>query len=160
MLSCITRRRWQRHILRRTSVKLPMGPSLLHLMLAPSDSNNHLNRLLELDDGSATSEVRIALARFMVGMREGRTAGLLDLFASAEHLLTRLSDPHLLSSFYVCHGALYALSGQYDQASTSRRASPALRNRSSAAVCPPLRQARRCDERVGATAFRTMRASY
>ena len=95
------------------------GSLIASLDAGSSDSNNHLNRLLELDDGSATSEVRIALARFMLGIREGRTTGLLDLFASAEHLLTRLSDPHLLSSFYVCHGVLYALSGQYDRASTT-----------------------------------------
>ncbi len=80
------------------------------------DAKDHLNNLLDLDDTSATTEIRFALARFMLGIRQGQTAGLLDLFANTEPLLPRLSDPHLLSSFYVCHGFLHALGGQYAQA--------------------------------------------
>jgi LuxR family maltose regulon positive regulatory protein len=93
------------------------GAFIASLDAGTADSSNHLNRLLELDDGSATSEVRITLARFISGIREGSVDGLLNLFATTEHLLSRLSDPHLLSSFYVSHGVLYALDGQYARAS-------------------------------------------
>jgi LuxR family transcriptional regulator, maltose regulon positive regulatory protein len=95
------------------------GAFIASLDAGSTDSGDHLASLLDLDDGSATSEVRIALARFMLGMREGCAGGLLDLFAAAEHVLPRLSDPHLLSSFYVTHGFLYALHGEYDHASTA-----------------------------------------
>jgi DNA-binding NarL/FixJ family response regulator len=81
-----------------------------------SDATSHLSDLLKLDDGSATSEIRIALARFMHGIRTGRTADLLDLFSSTQHLLARVSDPHLLSSFYVSHGVLHGLAGRYQRA--------------------------------------------
>jgi DNA-binding CsgD family transcriptional regulator len=92
------------------------GAFIASLDTGSTDATNHLNDLLRLDDGSATSEVRIALARFMHGIRTGTTTGLLDLFFSTQPFLPRLSDPHLLSSFYVCHGVLLCLAGQYQSA--------------------------------------------
>lgn len=92
------------------------GAFIASLDSGSGDATSHLNDLLKLDDGSVTSEVRIALARFMHGIRGGNTAGLLDLFSSTRPLLPRLSDPHLLSSFYVCHGVLHCLAGQYRSA--------------------------------------------
>ena len=80
----------------------------------PSETFAHL---LELDDGTASSEARIAIARFLIGIRRGCVDGVVEAFESAQHVLPRLTEPHLVSSFQTCHACVLALKGRYGEAS-------------------------------------------
>jgi DNA-binding CsgD family transcriptional regulator len=71
--------------------------------------------LVELDDGSATSEVRLANAHFMMAVREGTLNELPAIFDSAEKLLLRITDPLTISSFLSCRSSLFVLLGRYQE---------------------------------------------
>jgi DNA-binding CsgD family transcriptional regulator len=78
---------------------------------------DNLRRLVELDDGSADSEVRLAVAEFIIAIRHG--ASLRDIshtFDSTEHLLPRITEPQIVSSFHTIRAHLLALLGRYSDA--------------------------------------------
>ena len=92
------------------------GDLIVSLDLALPDATERLASLIQLDDGTAASEVRIALAELLVGIRTGNLQGVGERMESSEQLVARLTEPHLISSFYFCHAFLVALHGRYEDA--------------------------------------------
>jgi DNA-binding CsgD family transcriptional regulator len=92
------------------------GDLIVSLDLNSSDANQRLTELLETEDGTAASDVRIALGRLLVGIRTGQLDGIAELMESSDHLVARLTEPHLVSSFYFCHAFITALQGRYAEA--------------------------------------------
>jgi DNA-binding CsgD family transcriptional regulator len=92
------------------------GDLIVSLDSNAPDAKERLAELLELDDGTAVSDVRIALGRLLVGIRTGNLDGIAELMESTEHLVSRLTEPHLISSFHFCHAFLAALQGRYAEA--------------------------------------------
>ena len=92
------------------------GDLIVSLDLNLPDANERFGRLIDLDDGTAVSDVRIAIARLLVGIRTGNLDGIADLMESSDHLVPRLTEPHLISSFSFCRAFLAALQGHYEQA--------------------------------------------
>ncbi len=86
------------------------------LDLAGSDVDWLLEELIQLDDGSALSEIRLAIARFQVAVRRGSVSDCADHFKAASHLLDRVSEPHTHSSFLLLQSAFLTLRGDYDAA--------------------------------------------
>jgi DNA-binding CsgD family transcriptional regulator len=72
--------------------------------------------LTALHDGSALSEVRAVLARFLVAIRSGTLPGLHERFEAVKHMVARIQDPLIVSSFHVSYGILLALLGRYEEA--------------------------------------------
>lgn len=95
------------------------GQLVVALDLEHPDTNSLLDQLIGLDDGSALSEVRLAVARFLVAVRNGDLVGLSRYFESGEHVLSRVKDPHMLSSFYSSIALLLAVQGRYEDALTA-----------------------------------------
>jgi LuxR family maltose regulon positive regulatory protein len=91
------------------------------LDLNHSDVDELLEKLIELDDGSAISELRLAIARAQVAVRRGDLKNCAGLFASAEHVVDRVSEPHARSSFYMMKSAFLALQGRYPAALEAAR---------------------------------------
>src|SRR6185312_11500416 len=89
------------------------GQLTVGLDLDHGDVDDLLNRLIDLDDGSALSEIRLAVARFQVAVRRGDLKDCGSYFASAEYVSSRVSEPHARSSFYMMKSAFLALQGQY-----------------------------------------------
>ena len=98
---------------RRDSV---WGQLVVSLDLDSPDTDKLLSDLLALDDGSATSEVRLAIARFLVAIRTDVLSGLDGFFESGANVLPRITEPHMLSSFYSSGALLLAVTGRYDEA--------------------------------------------
>jgi len=92
------------------------GQLNVSLDLEGSDVDDLLDDLVELDDGSALSEVRLAIARFQVAVRRGTLLGCTEILDSAEHVVTRITEPHARSSFYLTQSGLLALQGRYGRA--------------------------------------------
>jgi DNA-binding CsgD family transcriptional regulator len=92
------------------------GQLIVSLDLDLPETNDLLERLLEIDDGSAISEIRLTVARFLVAIRTGTLRGLREFFESGEHLLHRITEPHMLSSFYSSEALLLAVLGRYAEA--------------------------------------------
>ena len=97
------------------------GQLIVGLDLDDPDVDELLVRLVDLDDGSATSELRLAIARFQVAVRRGDLQDCGKFFAAAEHIATRVSDPHARSSFYLMESELLALQGRYAAALESAK---------------------------------------
>lgn len=95
------------------------GQLIVSLDLDLAETGDLLKRLLEVDDGSAISEVRLTVARFLVAIRTGTLRGLREFFQSGEHLLSRITEPHMLSSFYSSEALLLAVLGRYAEAMTA-----------------------------------------
>jgi LuxR family maltose regulon positive regulatory protein len=92
------------------------GQLLVSLDLDVPDAGCLLEDLLSLDDGSAISEIRLTLARFLTAIRTGTLQGLSDFFESGEHLLNRLREPQMVASFHSCNALLLAVLGRYERA--------------------------------------------
>lgn len=92
------------------------GQLVVSLDLDLPDTAKLLEELLALDDGSAISEVRLAVARFLVAIRTEVLGGLDEFFESGAHVLPRITEPHMLSSFYSSGALLLAVTGRYDEA--------------------------------------------
>ena len=97
------------------------GQLIVSLDLDLPEVETHLDRLLGLDDGSAVSEIRLAIARFLVAIRTGTLVGLDKFFESGEHLVPRITEPHMLSSFYSSRALLLAVEGRYEEALSASR---------------------------------------
>jgi DNA-binding NarL/FixJ family response regulator len=92
------------------------GQLTVGLDLDHEDVDELLDRLIALDDGSALSEIRLAVARFQVAVRKGDLEDCGNHFASAEYVAGRVSEPHARSSFYMMNSAFLALKGRYSAA--------------------------------------------
>ena len=92
------------------------GQLTASLDLEGSDVDDLLADLIALDDGSALSEVRLAIARFQVAVRRGTLLGCKEVFESAGRVVTRVSEPHTRSSFYLTRSGFFALRGCYGHA--------------------------------------------
>lgn len=113
------------------------------LDLEAADVDDHLAELIELDDGSAASEIRLAIARHQHAVRRSTLVGTSDLFDAAEHLLARVSDPHLVSSFYLSRAILLSLLGRYrDALATGLRCERYARDARLSFVVPHAKRAR------------------
>ncbi len=86
------------------------------LDLDTSDVDELLSDLIELDDGSALSEVRLATARIQVAVRRGTLATCNRAADSASYVVDRVTEPHTRSSFHLMHAVLLALQGRYEDA--------------------------------------------
>jgi DNA-binding NarL/FixJ family response regulator len=93
------------------------GELTVSLDLDLPDVTDLFNHLVGLDDGSADSEVRLAVARFITAIRGGGPLrDIIETFDSAEQLLPRITEPHMVSSFRTTHAYLLALLGRYSDA--------------------------------------------
>jgi LuxR family maltose regulon positive regulatory protein len=92
------------------------GQLTVGLDLNHQDVDELLNRLIDLDDGSALSEIRLAVARCQVAVRRGDLKDCGRHFASAEYVASRVSEPHARSAFYMMQSAFFALQGRYSAA--------------------------------------------
>jgi LuxR family maltose regulon positive regulatory protein len=92
------------------------GQLTVGLDLNHEDVDELLNRLIDLDDGSALSEIRLAVARFQVAARRGDLRDCGSHFASAEYVASRVSEPHARSSFYMMKAAFLGMQGRYSAA--------------------------------------------
>jgi DNA-binding CsgD family transcriptional regulator len=95
------------------------GQLQVSLDLDSPDITDLYRSLLDLDDGTAMSEVRLAIARFMIAVRMGTLHELEAVFDSAEQLLPRITDPLTLSSFRAVRSWLLVLLGRYEDARMS-----------------------------------------
>ena len=86
------------------------------LDLNEPDVDELLEKLIQLDDGSAISELRLAIARCQVAVRRGDLQNCGKYFASAENVVDRVSEPHARSCFYMMKSAFLALQGRYPAA--------------------------------------------
>jgi ATP/maltotriose-dependent transcriptional regulator MalT len=97
------------------------GQLTVALDLDHRDADDLLKRLIDLDDGSALSEIRLTVARFQVAVRKGDLKDSGSHFAAASHVASRVSEPHARSSFYMMTSAFLALQGQYAAALEAAR---------------------------------------
>jgi ATP/maltotriose-dependent transcriptional regulator MalT len=119
------------------------GQLNVSLDLEGSDVNELLDDLIGLDDGSATSEVRLIVARFQVSVRRTNVQGLREAFESVEDLLPRVSDPYLRSSFYSAQAILLGVLGEYEEAlSTALRCESYARDSRLSFVVPHAKRVR------------------
>jgi ATP/maltotriose-dependent transcriptional regulator MalT len=98
------------------------GQLMVRLDLAPSTAADSLSALKEVDDGSALSEVRFALAQHIVAIRRGEP--LYDAAALYETLRTRLphvTDPAVVSSFLTSWAHALAVLARYESALDAAR---------------------------------------
>ena len=86
------------------------------LDLDRDDVDELLSKLVSLHDGSAHSEVQLAVARIQIALRRGTLLECSDWMNSATHIVERITDPMLLSSFYAYRALLLALRGHYAEA--------------------------------------------
>jgi DNA-binding CsgD family transcriptional regulator len=91
------------------------------LDLAGADVDQLFELLVELDDGSALSEVRLAIACFQVAVRRGGIREPSERFGAAVHVADRITEPHTRSSFLLMHSALLTLEGNYPDARDALR---------------------------------------
>jgi DNA-binding CsgD family transcriptional regulator/tetratricopeptide (TPR) repeat protein len=95
------------------------------LDLGLPDVPDLLAQLIELDDGSAASEVRLVVARFITAIRTPGES-LHDIaarFEAADPILARVTEPHIVSAFNATRGYLLALLGRYSDALSQAEAS-------------------------------------
>ncbi len=96
-----------------------LGQLNASLDLGSTDVDQLLQDLIELDDGSALSEVRIAIARHQVAIRKGTLYDCAEALAAARHVIDRVLEPHARSSFHVVDAVFLAYRGQYSEALTA-----------------------------------------
>jgi ATP/maltotriose-dependent transcriptional regulator MalT len=92
------------------------GDLIVSLDVGSPDASERLADLLKLNDGTAAGDVRSALGQLLFGIRTGNLEGIGELMDSSAHLIPRLTEPHLVSSFYVCNAFLAALQARYKDA--------------------------------------------
>ena len=94
------------------------GQLNVSLDLGESNIDELLDRLIELDDGSALSEIRLAVGKFQIAIRRGVISDF-DSFAATELLISRISEPLTCSSFFASSALLQVLTGHYEEALSS-----------------------------------------
>ena len=99
------------------------GQLLSGFNLEREDAYQALEALVELDDGSPESVLRLANARLIAGSRSGDFSGVVDAFESAEHVLARARDPLIRSSFENGYAQALASRGRYRAALSAAEAS-------------------------------------
>jgi DNA-binding CsgD family transcriptional regulator len=92
------------------------GQLIVSVDLGASNTRELLHQLIELNDGSAISELRLIIARFLLAQRTSDLAGIGDFIESGAHLATKVSEPQTLSSFFVFRAFVLAVLGRYDDA--------------------------------------------
>ncbi len=98
------------------------GQLMISVDLEEPEVGQLINQLAELDDGSATSEARLTVARFLVAIRNGNELhSVAELFESTDYLISRVVDPFTASSFYTSRALLLALLGRYREAGTAAK---------------------------------------
>jgi DNA-binding NarL/FixJ family response regulator len=85
--------------------------------LGDAAANLLLQELIDLNDGSASSEARVAICQHLMASRTGTDLKMLkDLFAASAFLLSRISDPLVASSFLTTEAMLLCQLAEYDHA--------------------------------------------
>jgi DNA-binding NarL/FixJ family response regulator len=93
------------------------GELATSLDLGLPEARAFYNRLLELDDGSADSAIRMTIAQFLLVIRKGLPVYECGTtFDASNHLLPLLTEPHTVSSFKACRSSLLVLQGLYRRA--------------------------------------------
>ena len=73
--------------------------------------------MLDLNDGSADSEIRLSIATFLVAIRKGRSiTSANEMLDASSHLLPLVREPHTVSSYKICFAAVSILQGRYEEA--------------------------------------------
>ncbi len=86
------------------------------------DASQLYEAMVELNDGSASGEIRLAIANFLLTIRKGKPVGAARaLLDSTHHLLLLLEEPHTGSSFRICRASALILQGEYEAALTAAR---------------------------------------
>ena len=80
-----------------------------------------LAELIEAGDGGPRSELRLVMARFIRQSRMGTHGGLIEAHDAARHLLRRVSDPVMRTSFTNGYSQTLATAGLYRRALASAR---------------------------------------
>ena len=96
------------------------GRLLVRLDVDPSNADELLEALDQLDDGNALSEVRRAIAEHVVAIRRGDSLyAVEEHYESVENCLEHVTDPRVVSSFLTSRAILLATLGRYEEAQTS-----------------------------------------
>jgi DNA-binding CsgD family transcriptional regulator len=93
------------------------GQLLVKLDVDPSNVEELLQALDRLDDGSALSEVRRAIADHVVAIRRGDPLYAVDeRYGSVRRCVDHVADPQVVSSFLTSRAILLATLGRYEEA--------------------------------------------
>jgi LuxR family transcriptional regulator, maltose regulon positive regulatory protein len=95
---------------RRTAVWSQLNASL-DLELEEVDAL--MAELVSLHDGSALSEVRLALAQIQIGLRRGTIHQCCEALDNGNHVADRVTDPFALSAFLLAKALIPALRADY-----------------------------------------------
>lgn len=99
------------------------GKLMVSLDLDLPDVEELLARLERLDDSSSGSQARLAVAQFLVAIRKGLSLRhLAPTFAALEPVIGRLTEPHLVSSYYTCRAHVQVLMAEYANAISTAEA--------------------------------------
>jgi ATP/maltotriose-dependent transcriptional regulator MalT len=93
------------------------GKFSVALDLADTGATALLDELISLNDGSASSEARLAISQHLMVTRTGGDLHTLwDLFEASGYLLPRINDPLVASSFLTTRAMLLCQLAEYDKA--------------------------------------------
>jgi DNA-binding CsgD family transcriptional regulator len=92
------------------------GELITSLDLERRDVDELLDDLISLHDGSARSEVQLSVARIQTALRRGTVLDCIEPLRSATHVVGRVTDPLLVSSFNSYRALVPALLGHYSEA--------------------------------------------
>jgi ATP/maltotriose-dependent transcriptional regulator MalT len=93
------------------------GKFSVALDLGEAGANSLLQELINLNDGSASSEARLAICHHLMASRTGSDLkALTDLFEASSYLLPRINDPLVASSFLTTKAMLLCQLAEYDRA--------------------------------------------
>src|SRR5207248_1633277 len=80
------------------------------------DATAIFERLQTCDDGTPESQMRLALAEFAMRTRLSTFCDICDLFETNWHLVDRVRDPLLRSSFHTSYAYSLIIAGRYSEA--------------------------------------------
>jgi ATP/maltotriose-dependent transcriptional regulator MalT len=93
------------------------GKFSVALDLADAGAATLLQELINLNDGSASSEARLAISQHLMASRTGGDLrALTDRFEASDYLLPRINDPLVASSFLTTKAMLLCQLAEYDHA--------------------------------------------
>jgi DNA-binding CsgD family transcriptional regulator len=93
------------------------GKLMISLDLDLPDIDELHAQLADLGDSSTSSNVRLAIAKFLVSIRTGvPLQEVVSTFQSTDRLLERVTEPHLVSSYLTCQAYTLVLMARYSEA--------------------------------------------
>jgi LuxR family transcriptional regulator, maltose regulon positive regulatory protein len=93
------------------------GKFSVALDLGEAGANALLQELINLNDGTASSEARLAICQHLMASRTGGDLKVVsDLFEASSYLLPRINDPLVASSYLTTKAMLLCQLAEYDRA--------------------------------------------